>query len=99
MSVYGIVQLTITDQASYDHYAAAFMPILRQHNGTLLIADDNPRVVEGGWDSHKIVVASFEDEAHFDRWYTSPDYQAILGDRLAGSHGPLLLVRGIPARA
>jgi uncharacterized protein (DUF1330 family) len=38
MTVYGIATLSITDRTSYDRYTTTFMPILRQHGGTLLLA-------------------------------------------------------------
>ena len=95
MTVYGIAHLSITDRTSYERYTEQFMPVLQQYNGTLLAADDQPRVVEETCHSGKVIVLSFEDEAGFDRWYNSPEYQAILGDRLAGANGPVLLARGI----
>ncbi len=98
MTVYGVATFTITDRTSYERYAAAFMPILSKHNGRLLVAEDQPEVVEGRWESNRIVVLSFDDKDSFERWYNSPEYQEILGDRLAGATGPVLLARGIPQR-
>ena len=98
MTVYGIAQFNITDRASYDRYAAAFLPVLRQSAGRLLVADDDAEVVEGNWDAQRVVVLAFDDKASFRAWYDSPEYQAIIGDRLAGAHGPVLLARGIPQR-
>ena len=98
MTVYGIAQLTITDRDAYDRYTPGFMPVLRRFGGTLLVADESPTVVEGDWASEKLVVASFDDEAAFRRWYDSSEYQAIVGDRLAGAHGPLLLATGVRSR-
>ncbi len=95
MTVYGIAQLTIGDRADYDRYAAEFMPILRQYGGTPLVADEHPRVIEGTWGFEKVVMVAFDDEASFERWYHSPEYQRIVGGRLAGAQGPLLLVRGV----
>jgi uncharacterized protein (DUF1330 family) len=95
MTVYGIANLTITDRATCNRYAPKFLPILRQYEGTLLVAaDDQPNVIEGEWASEKIIVVSFDDEGAFRRWYDSPEYQAIVGDRFVGAHGPLLLARG-----
>jgi hypothetical protein len=45
MTVYGVAHLTVTDRISYDRYTAKFMPILQQHNGRLLVADDDPRLI------------------------------------------------------
>lgn len=98
MTVYGVAHLTITDRSSYERYAADFMPILRQYDGTLLVADEEPKVLEGEWAAEKLVVLSFDDEAGLRRWYDSPEYQGILGDRLAGAHGPLLVARGLTPR-
>ena len=98
MTVYGIATLTITDQESYERYTSTFMPVLREHGGTLLVADEQPKIVEGDWAADKIVVLAFDDEAGFERWYHSPEYQAIIGDRLAGAHGPLLLTRDVGRR-
>jgi uncharacterized protein (DUF1330 family) len=97
MTVYAIAQLTLTDRDAYDRYAAGFMPILRAFGGTLLVADEQPRLFEGHWSGSKVIVLSFESSDSFDRWYHSPEYQAILRDRLAGAYGPALLVRGVPS--
>jgi uncharacterized protein (DUF1330 family) len=99
MTVYGIAQFNVSDRATYDRYANAFMPILRQYGGSLLVAEDEAEVIEGSWDSHRVVVLAFADKASFETWYNSPEYQAIIGDRLAAAHGPVLLTRGIPQEA
>ena len=98
MTVYGIANLTITDRATYERYTSKFMRILLQYEGTLLVADDQPRIIEGECASEKIVVVSFDDEAAFQRWYDSPEYKTIVGDRLAGADGALLLVRDVGRR-
>jgi uncharacterized protein (DUF1330 family) len=93
--VYVIAQLTIHDRARYDRYAAGFMDVLRQFGGRLLVSDESPRVVEGTWRGDKIVVLSFADEASFEAWSSSDAYRTIAQDRIAGSEGPVLMVRGI----
>jgi uncharacterized protein (DUF1330 family) len=47
VTVYAIAQVRFTDRAAYDRYQARFMEVLRRHPGTLLAADESPRVVEG----------------------------------------------------
>jgi hypothetical protein len=37
------------EEARYDRYVAAFMPVLRKYGGRLLAADERPEVVEGQW--------------------------------------------------
>lgn len=60
------------------------------------MADDDAEFIEGSWDSQRVVVLAFEDKASFRAWYDSAEYQAIIGDRLAGAHGPVVPARGIP---
>lgn len=95
MTVYAIAQLRFTDRAAYDRYQAQFMAVFRQHPGTLLAADESPRVVEGHWDRQKVVLMSFPDEAAFRRWAESPEYQSISRDRRAGADTLVLLVEGL----
>lgn len=95
VSVYVIVQLSIHDRERYDRYAAALLPVLQQYHGTLVAADDQPRVLEGEWPGNRVVLLRFADRDTFRTWATSPEYQAIVGDRHGGSTGVVTLVRGL----
>lgn len=95
MTVYALGQLRIHDRERYGRYMAAFMPVLRKYKGRLLAADESPRVLEGEWgDRNKIVLLSFEDEAAFQTWLTSPEYVEIAKDRKAGADTVVLLIEG-----
>jgi uncharacterized protein (DUF1330 family) len=95
VTVYAIALLSIHDRARYDRYAEAFMPVLRKYGGRLLVADEQPGVVEGQWDGDKVIVISFPGMQAFTTWMTSAEYQEISRDRVAATHGVVLLVRGI----
>jgi len=95
MSVYAIAQLKITDRATYDRYQAKFMGVMKRFQGRLLAADESPKVLEGKWERDKVVLLSFPDEAAFQQWADSPEYQEISKDRKAGSEAVVLLLKGI----
>lgn len=95
MTVYAIAQLKFTDRDAYNRYQAAFMEIFQRYSGTLLAADEAPRVVEGQWQRDKVVVMSFPDETSFREWAESPDYQRISEDRRAGADTVALLVQAL----
>jgi uncharacterized protein (DUF1330 family) len=95
VTVYAIAQLRFTDRAAYDRYQARFMEVFRRHPGTLLAADESPRVVEGQWDREKVVLMSFPDETAFYGWAQSAEYQDISKDREAGADTVVLLVKGL----
>ena len=96
VTVYAIAQLKFTDRASYTRYQAAFMDVFQRYSGTLLAADETPKVVEGQWDREKVVLMAFPDEDAFHTWAQSPDYQRISVDRRAGADTTVLLVKGLP---
>jgi uncharacterized protein (DUF1330 family) len=95
MSVYVIVQLSIHDRDRYDVYAGALVATMTPHGGSVLVADDAPRVLEGEWSGSRVVVLRFPDRAAFGTWASSPEYQAIVGDRHASSDAVITLVRGL----
>ena len=95
MTVYAIAQLRFTDRAAYDRYQAGFMEVFRRHPGTLLAADESPKVMEGQWDREKVVLMSFPDEAAFRAFVESPEYEDIAKDRRAGADTVVLLVQGL----
>ena len=95
MNVYAIAQLRFTDRAAYDRYQARFMEVFARHTGTLLAADESPKVMEGQWDREKVVLMSFPDEAAFRAFVESPEYEDIAKDRRAGADTVVLLVQGL----
>ena len=97
MSVYAIAQLWIHDRETYQRYVERFREVFKNYNGRLLVADENPVVVEGAWDGNKVVVISFPDQASFQEWAESPEYLEIAQDRKAAAKSVILLVKGIPS--
>lgn len=93
MSVYVIAQISITDRAVYDRYQARFLEVFRKFKGELLAADEAPETIEGAWTGDKLVMMKFPDKPAFEEWAYSPEYQAIVKDRFAGSEAVVLLVK------
>jgi len=94
MTVYVIVQLKMTDRATYDRYQARFFEVFKKFSGRLLSADENPAVLEGAWDRDKLVLMSFPDDAAFRAWANSNEYLEIARDRKAGAEAVVLLAKG-----
>jgi uncharacterized protein (DUF1330 family) len=95
MSVYVIAQLWIHDPVTYGRYVDRFMNVFKNYKGSVLVADENPTVVEGAWDGNKVVMVSFPNEASFRQWADSSEYMEIAKDRKAGAESVIMLVRGI----
>nr|WP_090339434.1 DUF1330 domain-containing protein [Mycolicibacterium malmesburyense]CRL67756.1 hypothetical protein CPGR_00577 [Mycolicibacterium malmesburyense] len=95
MTVYAIAQLRFTDRAAYDRYQARFLNVFARYSGTLLAADESPRILEGESDREKVVLMSFPDEPSFRDWANSPEYQEISKDRRAGADSVVMLIEGL----
>jgi uncharacterized protein (DUF1330 family) len=95
MPVYVVAELTIADRAEYARYEAGFMPIWQQYRGELLAVDEQPTVLEGEWRHTRTVLLRFPDAAEAERWYRSPEYQALAQHRWRASHGNVALLSGL----
>jgi uncharacterized protein (DUF1330 family) len=94
MTTYLVGRVAIRDRERYDRYAAAFLPVLRQYGGRLLVSDEAPQALEGDWDGRKLVLLAFPDAAAARRWADSPEYRKIAEDRIAGADAIVLMAEG-----
>ena len=93
MSVYFIARGTIVDQAKHDGYVAAALPTLPPECKVLSV-DFATEPVEGKVEHARTVMLEFPSKASFRGWYDSPEYQAIINQRLESVEGNAVLVEG-----
>jgi len=55
MSVYIVAQLKFTRRELYDRYQARFFEVFRKFKGRLLVADEQPMVLEGSFERDKVI--------------------------------------------
>ncbi len=94
MAVYLIVNATVTDAESLQHYFDMVGPTLRGHTTEVLVSTDDAETVEGQPAGPRVVVMRFPDRAAFRAWYDSPEYQEIIHHRLDGTAGFAVLAEG-----
>ena len=96
MAVYVIAQIGIHDRAEYEKYADGFLDVFARHQGELLVVSENPVVVEGEWPYTRTVLMRFPSAEDAQRWYTSPEYQAIAQHRFRASTANAVIVEELP---
>ncbi|MGA0604601.1 DUF1330 domain-containing protein [Phenylobacterium sp. VNQ135] len=94
MTCYLVGRIAIHDRERYGRYAAAFMPVLKQYGGRLLLSEENPEPLEGDWDGRKLVVLAFDSREAALTWANSPEYRKIAVDRDAGADVIAVLTEG-----
>jgi uncharacterized protein (DUF1330 family) len=95
MTVYVIAQIKFTREEYYRRYQSRFADVFKSFKGRLLVADENPKVLDGEFTRNKVVVMEFPDEREAMRFLDSPAYQQISKDRIAGAETLSLLVKGL----
>lgn len=94
MAAYMIAEISVTDPEAYQKYTAQVPATFEKYGGTFLVRGGAFEALEGE-SAGRIVVVQFENMAALKRWYDSPEYQAILGLRLAASTGRVIAVEGL----
>lgn len=94
MTTYLVGRIAIHDPERYGRYAAAFMPVLKQYGGRLLVSEENPETLEGDWGGRKLVVLAFDSRDAALTWANSPEYRKIAVDRDAGADVVAALAEG-----
>lgn len=95
---YVIFTSEIRDRERYDRYLEKAVPTILQYGGRPLIAHDGPEVIEGGWYGSRVVVLEFDSMDAARRWYNSPEYQAVVGERHACAEANAAIVGGFEMR-
>lgn len=91
---YLVVVENIHDQAGYDGYVAKAFPTILQYGGSPVVVHDDPNVLEGDWPWKRTVILEFESVEKAQEWYNSPEYQAVIGERLASADANAAIVGG-----
>jgi uncharacterized protein (DUF1330 family) len=95
MSTYFIATSTVLDPEKLSDYVTAAGATLAGRDVSLLVVTQEAKVIEGTPPGTRVVVVEFPDEAAFREWYDSPEYQAIVSQRLESTDGFAVLVDGM----
>ncbi|QBD77370.1 DUF1330 domain-containing protein [Ktedonosporobacter rubrisoli] len=96
MAVYFVLDIEkVIDPQKIGEYSQRSGPTREQYGVKTVVLGGASETIEGNWQPQGAVILEFEDEAHFKRWYTSPEYQEILPLRLQGTTSRAILIQGV----
>ena len=98
--VYMVVNLKVSDAATYRVYEKGFFPLLKRYGGEFITFDDQPDTLEGEAPREgRMIIFQFPSEAQARAWYADEEYQALSNHRREGTKLEFLtMVRGMPPR-
>ena len=99
MPTYLILDIAVEDPADYAEYLAAAPSTVETHGGRYLVRGGATEKLSGDWDPERVVVLEFPSRSHFDAWYNSPEYQAILPIRERATRSRVIVVEGVAESA
>jgi len=98
MSYYFLAHYTVKNGETWQRYVPIALQTILQYGGKILVVAgpglQEPAIVEGIPQHRVTVILEFESESAYERWYKSPEYQAVIKMRTSSTEGWVL---GIPA--
>ena len=67
--------LEIYDVEKFQKYVIGHLPTIEKYNGKFLVKGAAGEILEGNWDSNRVVIHEFPSVQQFKAWYQSEDYQ------------------------
>ena len=84
-----------TDEAALQEYRRRNTDAVANHGGRFAVRGGEHEVLEGEWDSKRIVVIEFPDLASARAWWDSDEYAPLKELRRSASTTNILLVEGV----
>ena len=81
MSAYMLADVAWHNEEAHREYVAKFGGTLTKYGGHVLAGDPAPKILEGPWKVHTLVIIEFPDMTSLNAWYTSPEYQPLIALR------------------
>jgi uncharacterized protein (DUF1330 family) len=93
MPAYFVVNTAIKDMDLLNEYQSGAGASMGLVPIKPLAVDNDSEVLEGGG-GRRTVILEFASKEDFRTWYESPEYQAVIGKRLAATDGIAVLANG-----
>ena len=83
------------DQEALVEYRRGNTDSVARHGGRFIVRGGAMELLEGEWDTRRIVIAEFSDMAAARGWYESDDYAPLKALRQSASATNIILVDGV----
>lgn len=92
---YFIFDVKVHDYDAIKPYAEKVAETYKAFGGRPIVQGSSAECLEGSSPEGRMFILQFESIEKAQAWYASPEYQAIIGYRLAASDANAYLVEGI----
>ncbi|WP_347156556.1 DUF1330 domain-containing protein [Pontibacter chitinilyticus] len=96
MPAYILVDIHVTDPATYEDYKKLTPPSLVAYQGRFIVRGGQTEPLEGDWQPSRLVVLEFPTVELAKAWWNSPEYAPAKAMRQQAATTNMLLVEGYP---
>ena len=83
-----------TNADGFGAYQGAAGATVGQYGGKLVLNSTKINSGDGDWNPAGMVVIEFESVEQAKKWYNSPEYQAVIGQRFESADSALIIIDG-----
>jgi uncharacterized protein (DUF1330 family) len=95
MAAYVIVDIDVTDPATFEEYKKHGPAAVALHGGRYLARGGAVTTLEGSWAPTRLVIMEFPDVARARQWLESPEYREGRRLRHASARTEMVVVEGV----
>jgi uncharacterized protein (DUF1330 family) len=92
---YAIAEVEVTDPPLYQAYLAKAIDSLKPYNARIIVRA-KPNMKEGAPVQGNVVITTFDSLADAEKWYSTPPYKDLIGERQKSAKGRFYIVEGVP---
>jgi len=95
MSAYVIVDVTINDPVEYEAYKKLTPASIAAYNGKFIVRGGQTEILEGDWQTGRVVVLEFPTLAIAKAWWASEEYGVAKSIRHRAADTKMIVVEGV----
>ncbi len=95
MAAYFIVQSTINDEAQYQKYRDAVIPMMAKHGAKIIVRGARVEALEGSHDGRRMVIFEFPSMDAIKAFWNSPEYVPVKKIREGAAKLDVWVVEGV----
>src|SRR3954464_12375094 len=99
MAAYIVVDISVTDPATYEDYKRLAPPSIAQYGGRYIARGGKCETLEGNWSPSRLVILEFPTMEQARNWWASTEYADAKAMRQRSATTQMVLLEGLPGIA
>ncbi|MFD3000351.1 DUF1330 domain-containing protein [Pontibacter toksunensis] len=94
MAAYVIVEVEVTDPATYEEYKKLTPATIAAYDGRFIVRGGQYETLEGDWKPNRMVMLEFPSVERAKEWWSSPEYTEAKTIRHRAANTKMIVLEG-----